>query len=120
MTSNPASRRARATILAPRSCPSNPGFATTTRILRSLIDVSFERRLCRRNPSRGRHRKGGAAPLRAEPRLGHDHADLALTHRCLVRAPALPAQSFAGEAPEGGRSPLRAEPRLGHDHADLA
>src|SRR3954471_6219843 len=30
----PASRRARAMILAPRSCPSRPGLATTTRILR--------------------------------------------------------------------------------------
>src|SRR5256885_3091332 len=34
MTSMPASRRARAMILAPRSCPSRPGLATTTRILR--------------------------------------------------------------------------------------
>src|SRR5215212_9397864 len=32
----PASRSARAMILAPRSCPSRPGFATTTRILRLL------------------------------------------------------------------------------------
>src|SRR5579884_198852 len=32
MTSMPASRSARAMILAPRSCPSRPGFATTTRI----------------------------------------------------------------------------------------
>src|SRR3954447_8390774 len=32
MTSMPASRRARAMILAPRSCPSKPGLATTTRI----------------------------------------------------------------------------------------
>src|SRR4051812_39843883 len=30
----PASRSARAMILAPRSCPSRPGLATTTRILR--------------------------------------------------------------------------------------
>src|SRR6185503_11295950 len=30
----PASRSARAMILAPRSCPSSPGFATTTLILR--------------------------------------------------------------------------------------
>src|SRR3954467_6972677 len=30
----PASRSARAMIFAPRSCPSRPGFATTTRILR--------------------------------------------------------------------------------------
>src|SRR5919108_3634905 len=32
MTSMPASRSARATTLAPRSCPSNPGLATTTRM----------------------------------------------------------------------------------------
>src|SRR2546425_12188341 len=32
MTSNPASRRARATSLAPRSCPSSPGLATSTRV----------------------------------------------------------------------------------------
>src|SRR6188474_3319046 len=36
MTSIPASRRARAMILAPRSCPSKPGLATTTRILRAV------------------------------------------------------------------------------------
>src|ERR1700757_663168 len=35
MTSNPASRRARAMTLAPRSCPSRPGLATTTRYRRS-------------------------------------------------------------------------------------
>src|SRR3954468_9880681 len=34
MTSMPASRSARAMIFAPRSCPSRPGLATTTRILR--------------------------------------------------------------------------------------
>src|SRR3954469_6370544 len=39
MTSMPASRRARAMILAPRSCPSRPGLATTTRILRSVAVV---------------------------------------------------------------------------------
>src|SRR3954452_7761945 len=33
MTSIPASRSARAMIFAPRSCPSSPGLATTTRIL---------------------------------------------------------------------------------------
>src|SRR5712691_2466083 len=48
MTSKPASRSARATILAPRSCPSNPGLATTSRIFRSLMtraarDGSFAR-----------------------------------------------------------------------------
>src|SRR5882757_3972913 len=34
----PASRKARAMTLAPRSCPSRPGFATSTRIFRSAID----------------------------------------------------------------------------------
>src|ERR671936_2216892 len=32
----PASRSARAIIFAPRSCPSSPGFAITTRIFRSI------------------------------------------------------------------------------------
>src|SRR6266516_7519708 len=35
MTSMPASRSARAMIFAPRSCPSRPGLATTTRIFRA-------------------------------------------------------------------------------------
>src|SRR5436305_1271850 len=35
MTSMPASRSARAMIFAPRSCPSRPGLAITTRILRA-------------------------------------------------------------------------------------
>src|SRR3954469_9871336 len=38
MTSIPASRSAAATTLAPRSCPSRPGFATSTRI--GLIETS--------------------------------------------------------------------------------
>src|SRR5919206_1180147 len=37
MTSMPASRSARAMILAPRSCPSRPGFAITTRIFRATV-----------------------------------------------------------------------------------
>src|SRR5438270_7119293 len=36
MTSKPASRSARAMTLAPRSCPSRPGLATTTRYRRSI------------------------------------------------------------------------------------
>src|SRR5215475_8631731 len=39
MTSMPASRSARAMTLAPRSWPSSPGFATSTRILRS-VDIA--------------------------------------------------------------------------------
>src|SRR3984885_12397349 len=36
----PASRRARAMILAPRSCPSRPGLATTTRIFLSVTEAT--------------------------------------------------------------------------------
>src|ERR1700709_1202351 len=39
MTSMPASRGARAMILGPRSWPSKPGLATTTRILRAVAVV---------------------------------------------------------------------------------
>src|SRR5579871_839934 len=44
MTSMPASRRARAMILAPRSCPSSPGLATTTLILRSVAAAGMRSR----------------------------------------------------------------------------
>src|SRR5580765_5699178 len=37
MTSIPASRSARAMIFAPRSCPSRPGFAITTRIFLATL-----------------------------------------------------------------------------------
>src|ERR1700685_241276 len=42
MTSIPASRRARAITFAPRSCPSRPGFATSTRIFCS-VGIFFAR-----------------------------------------------------------------------------
>src|SRR5579862_7405593 len=38
MTSIPASRNARAMIFAPRSCPSRPAFAITTRIFCATVD----------------------------------------------------------------------------------
>src|SRR4051795_6268245 len=40
MTSMPASRGARAMIFAPRSCPSRPGLATTTRIFRAGVLIT--------------------------------------------------------------------------------
>src|SRR5262245_24569188 len=40
MTSMPASRKARAMIFAPRSCPSRPGFAMTTLIFRATTAES--------------------------------------------------------------------------------
>src|SRR2546425_7641345 len=44
MTSMPASRSARAMIFAPRSCPSRPGFATTTLILPAMPGSVFATR----------------------------------------------------------------------------
>src|SRR6266568_9598387 len=41
MTSKPASRNARATTFAPRSCPSSPGLPTKTRSFLSAMCVSF-------------------------------------------------------------------------------
>src|SRR3954468_3323787 len=45
MTSMPASRRALAMIFAPRSWPSRPGFAMTTRIFRSISGEYMDVRL---------------------------------------------------------------------------
>src|ERR687892_231967 len=45
MTSMPASRSARAMIFAPRSCPSSPGFAITTRIFLVMVRQYMEVRL---------------------------------------------------------------------------
>src|SRR6188472_3469290 len=45
MTSMPASRNARAMILAPRSWPSSPGFAMTTRIFRATAGSLISLRL---------------------------------------------------------------------------
>src|SRR6202012_4006559 len=65
MTSMPASRSARAMILAPRSCPSSPGLATTTRILRAVA-ASIRARNFIRSPRtsavRVRLRPGGGEP----------------------------------------------------------
>src|SRR4051794_34338600 len=44
MTSIPASRSARAMIFAPRSCPSRPGLATTTRIFWLVLGADIDRR----------------------------------------------------------------------------
>src|SRR3954453_9154723 len=45
MTSIPASRNARAITFAPRSCPSRPGFATTTLIFPAIGRILEDRRL---------------------------------------------------------------------------
>src|SRR3954452_14923481 len=75
MTSIPASRSARAMIFAPRSCPSRPGLATTTRIFWLVLGADIGRGggiLCakrRRGPEGPRARDGGIARRRYETRI---------------------------------------------------
>src|SRR3569623_2117251 len=57
MTSMPASRSARAMIFAPRSWPSRPGLATTTRILRCVAVALI--------PGRNNRPADAAAPRRS-------------------------------------------------------
>src|SRR5512132_2447083 len=74
MTSMPASRSARAMIFAPRSCPSRPGLATTTRILRAVgADGGMGRALYGRTLL-------GRAPLAPE-RLLEVHGQLGAVQR---------------------------------------
>src|SRR5260370_39535071 len=72
MTSMPASRKARAITLTPRSCPSSPGFASKTLILWSLIIVpapNQNRRSKHRLAIFAKYRAQGIAHL-AERRVG--------------------------------------------------
>src|SRR6266550_7626632 len=57
MTSNPASRSARATTFAPRSCPSRPGLATMIRSFSAGTSANISERV-RPHPGRGRLRPG--------------------------------------------------------------
>src|ERR687893_916760 len=66
MTSMPASRRARAMILAPRSWPSSPTFATTTLIVRSINSI-LTGRVRRASGVRGTEHR--ASPRRAFLRI---------------------------------------------------
>src|SRR6185436_20084277 len=83
----PASRSARAMILAPRSCPSRPGFATTTRILRSAMAASLWRAERERPGTDERAVVGAGARAEARP------------HEPAVRTARLQAQVVAREVP---------------------
>src|ERR1041384_4475279 len=79
MTSIPASRRARAMTLAPRSCPSRPGLATSTRILCSAMQHHL-------NTERTRDHRGHPAlalplnclDIQAAPHVPAGHAAIGL------------------------------------------
>src|SRR5829696_3983106 len=81
MTSMPASRSARAMIFAPRSWPSRPGFATTTRILRVEVAAAMGGILARdgrRAPQLAHdqlHLLVGGTVDRADDRVGAGLAD---------------------------------------------
>src|SRR5450830_804979 len=70
MTSMPASMKALARTLAPRSCPSRPGFATRTLIFSSMVS-SLERRV---RPMLAEHGAQHVADF-PEGRIGVDRVD---------------------------------------------
>src|SRR5215203_5830696 len=110
MTSMPASRSARAMIFAPRSCPSRPGLATTTRIF--LVEEAAAMRpilWLARHPELHRHvrlvdraddrvRAGARDPLAVGPRALERGAELrrALGHGEIVQVLAGPAPRDLG------------------------
>src|SRR3989304_1477074 len=79
MTSMPASRRARATTLAPRSWPSRPGFAIRTRIFFAIGTTSIEERLLP-DPEDGAHHVADLPERRLRPHGIEDQG-----HRIVVR-----------------------------------
>src|SRR3954452_22388154 len=139
----PASRSALAMILAPRSCPSRPGFAITTRIFWATVPQVYEREvdrsrllagvaepgrravgLPRRGPrpaaARLRSRRARATPQRHRLAGGRRDRDHALAPRPLGRSRAL----GLGRDVRARRAPPRAgalDPtrRLGHAQLDL-
>src|SRR5690606_2735883 len=87
MTSKPASLNELAITFAPRSCPSSPGFATSTRILRSVIVPVMENGLPegyarRARPATARH-------VLSLSRSGHDAPRALLENGQRVRLPVL-------------------------------
>src|SRR5689334_10088731 len=106
MTSMPASRSARAMIFAPRSCPSRPGLATTTRILRPPPE---ERAAVWGLPSKATGESNapcspwagvlcGSFPRQSAPLTG-----TAWNRNVTTRRPAAPKRAWAGGAREAAR-----------------
>src|SRR5689334_11743124 len=102
MTSMPASLSALAITLAPRSCPSRPGFAITTRVFLAIGAAVYG----------GASDRRGLLPGLAEPRRGA----IGLSRRGR-RSPG-PAGLRRGCArPPAGAGPRLAAYRRGRDHA---
>src|SRR3954465_11791997 len=103
MTSMPASRSARAMIFAPRSWPSRPGLATTTRIF--LVDVllTAARKLMRTRMVSPRH--GGAGLLAGGIAAGGNGRNVAAS------GDRAPGRRHAAAPPAGHRATDRADHR---------
>src|SRR5450759_2387651 len=84
MTSMPASMKALARTLAPRSCPSRPGFATRTLIFSSMVS-SLERRV---RPILAEHGAQHVADF-AEGRIGVDRVDDGRHQVCITAGDSL-------------------------------
>ena len=97
MTSMPASRSARATTLAPRSCPSSPGLATTTR-MRPCATVPAALSVSPAGP------RSAAGPHLGRYYPAADHAPEALRGRPPVPAP---DHDPPRPGPDPGQVPLR-------------
>src|SRR5918996_5139588 len=102
MTSIPASRRARAMIFAPRSCPSRPGLAITTRIFLATAAQVYGGETDRRR----------LLPRMAEPR----RRAVGIRRRGRGRARAARLRAGCARAVAGGRASLAAD-RRNRDHA---
>src|SRR5690349_18016280 len=100
MTSMPASRSARAMIFAPRSWPSRPGLATTTRIF--LVDVllTAARKLMRTRMVSPRH--GGAGLIAGGIVASGNRRNVAAS------GDRAPGRRHAAAPPSGCRPPDRA------------
>src|SRR5688500_16828225 len=108
MTSMPASRRARAMIFAPRSCPSSPGLATTTRILRAVgLGAGMRPPAVTAAAGRARIMPIGARPTACGLRSAD--ADRHLHVRRVDRADD-PVRAAAGELLAVGAGPLDRRP----------
>src|SRR6187200_2902247 len=94
----PASRRARAMIFAPRSCPSRPGFAITTRI---FFATPRSVRPVRKSGMDSYELQRPFDPLDEAPLLGRA-VDLVPTPRCAQfdAGKPLPRQRFFGQPHE--------------------
>src|SRR6266581_5620173 len=107
MTSMPASRNARAMIFAPRSCPSRPGFATTT-LIGPAIGSSL--RLPRKRP------KPEAKDAAKRALAGGEEAWRGCRRHHRPRGAGNPSTALLVERPHARGGETALSPQRTHDH----